>query len=146
MRWARLDKITARDGDRRTRRAFLLWPLRIGREMRWLERTSWVEVAETWWSYPGRGIVRRWTVWCPIAWVAERGEIMRRRAVFVRNGVHLSATQLCGYNALGCLRAVVDILSAVVELVSLGFYQPDWSVRLRILRLRYTHRHAESNF
>jgi hypothetical protein len=41
MRW----KITIyKDGDLRIRRAFLLAPMRIGDEYRWLEMASWEEV------------------------------------------------------------------------------------------------------
>jgi hypothetical protein len=32
-------------GDVRTRTAFLLWPKRIGDEVRWLEHTTWEERA-----------------------------------------------------------------------------------------------------
>jgi hypothetical protein len=49
MRWSKLPYDT--DGAERMRCKFLIWPLRIGNEVRWLERAKWLECYQGEW-YP----------------------------------------------------------------------------------------------
>jgi len=51
------------NGDFRTKSGFLVFPLRIGEDVRWLERATWKEEYVSNWGVD--------TYWCAIEWISD---------------------------------------------------------------------------
>lgn len=67
MRWNTVPEI---GGNERKRSGFLLFPLTIKGETRWLERAEWVEVYQE----PGNEMMVASGNWFPCRWVEENNE------------------------------------------------------------------------
>src|SRR5690606_13749146 len=70
MRWSKLPKPTADVGDVRSVRRFLLLPVTIGGEARWLEWATIEQKAYTRMVYLFGGAVYRCLAWRNLKWVA----------------------------------------------------------------------------
>jgi hypothetical protein len=62
MKWT--PKTLSPEGDLRHRTRFLLFPMTIDKQTRWLERATWVEQALAWHTVHGTPAIK----WQPISW------------------------------------------------------------------------------
>lgn len=65
-------------GDRRHKSSFLLFPKRIGKETRWLERATWTQEWITEWRYGHGAVPIRFQVdlWRNIMWSDDAPKIV----------------------------------------------------------------------
>ena len=60
MKW--LDRSLPNNGEKRTRKAFLFLPKKIGEETRWLEFAKWLEHYNIGVSNAGGNVVEHWVI------------------------------------------------------------------------------------
>ena len=72
MRWKA--KRQWQDGDKRIRTKFLLFPKKIGDEVRWLETASWIETYhDSYMNHEDMDFMK----WCVDSWITQEPCVLR---------------------------------------------------------------------